>query len=447
MPGQELERRLDLAGGTPVQPQLVGDLGERVAAQVVHLDQRGPPQDRGELRVRRRGFSVCQQEGAEARQPAWIGKSVAEELTESFAGRAVAELDQLGWLDRRAGEMHGVAGFVEERPVVVEPAHRLDREAHVARRVDRVDERARPLARVEAVVDLDVPQAEADAGEERLQRLELEALVKIRREPRRLPQPPPVRLVHLFARDAQFLARDPIQRGAEDALGRLHVRHALHEQRRELHLPLLLGERDVVGETGLARGVLRGVFLAFEDRIERRDADRVHRGEGLPAARRVGLLRDQTLHVAEGERLVAPGEGDGRTGLGVGVLVVELRHRQADDLAGQRALQERQREHLVTLRAPLRSRDRIERRALEEAIVAEVGQLRQRGLTLRRCVPAEDRLDAAHRPVLVAQRLNEGRRLGVDPRPRMENVFTRRLGRHRLRRGGARREQQERESH
>src|SRR5207237_9693706 len=158
----------------------------------------------------------------------------------------------------------GVARFVEERPVVVEPADRLDREAYVARRVDRIDERPRALARMEAVVDLDVAEAEADAGEERLQRLELEALVEIRRQARRLPQPPPVRLVHLFARNAQLFAGDPIQRGAEDALGRLHVSHALREQRRELYLPLILGERDVVGETGLSRGLLRGVFLAFQ---------------------------------------------------------------------------------------------------------------------------------------------------------------------------------------
>ena len=399
-----------------MQPQLVGDLGEGVPAQVHHLAQRKAPLHRGQRGAGRRRPALGLEKSAVASEPAWVGERVPEEFSERLGGRAVPLGHQLLGQDGRVGEVNGMASFVEQGLVVVQAAHRLHRHAHVFRRIHRLDESPRELLRVQAVVHAHVgargsAQIEPDAAQEHLERPELQLPVEEAREPRRLPEAVQVRNPQLLARRVQLLAGDPIERGAEDRVGRLHVGDSRHQQRVEFDVAQLLGELDVVGETGLAGRLLRRLLPAHQDGIQLLHPHRVHGGECLPTPVRVFLLSDQVLQIAVRHRLVLPRQGDGRRRLDVRVLVAEARGREPDDLGGQRAPDETKGERVV-LRHPgllLRGGHRVQGRLLEETVVSDVRELLQRDLALCSGIPAEHGLDAPHGLELLAERLHVSR--------------------------------------
>ena len=223
---------------------------------------------------------------------------MAEELAEGLGGGAVALRHQLPGRRGRVGEVHRVACLVEERLVVVEPSQRLHREAHVAGRVHGLHERARHLFRVQAVVDLHLgafggAQVQADAGEEGLQRLQLELLVEEAAPGAAPSRGAPGPDAQLLARRVQLFPRHPVERLAKERVGGLDVGDSRGEQRVELHAAQILRERHVVGEARLPCAFWAACSLRSRMGFSFRTRTAFIGGEGLRPLLRVGLLRDE----------------------------------------------------------------------------------------------------------------------------------------------------------
>ncbi len=203
------------------------------------------------------------------------------------------------------GEVLGVAGLVEERAPVVEAAHRLDHEHHLAGDLDRRAEGARRLQLAVLEVEVDVrlrAEVDPEPGQRRLERGQHlvggEAGV-----PRgRAEHPRDVPALRLRETDPDGPCGTPVGGRLEQLLGVGEQRAALRSERVELEAEAPVEVEVVVGAEG-AHSLLRA-----------RDALEVDRGEVLLgrlvpreleplALGAVGLVRDPGPQVAEADRL------------------------------------------------------------------------------------------------------------------------------------------------